>query len=220
MSRTATPRDLIPEAHCVLGTMLRPFSLGHHLLFERIESPFVGDREGDVVASPDQLALAVFICAAPYSQTLDAILRGDWVSEHARWIKSLKPRWYQRSRFIHETESQKFSAYLKDGYRRAPVMRHAIANGVEFTAPWECLMLARLMAGGFSFIEALETYLPAAWYQYHTLGEIKQAENLADITKWRRTFYTAEFAASFKAASVATAAAAPIANSPSPPASP
>ena len=73
MSRTATPRDLIPEAHCVLGTMVRPFSLGHHLLLTRIQSPFAGDW--DVVCQPEQLALAVFLCAAPYREVLEAIIK-------------------------------------------------------------------------------------------------------------------------------------------------
>jgi len=190
MSRTATPRDLVPEAHNVLGTMLRPFSVGHHILLNRIGSPFCGDSDGDVVSTPEALALAVFVCSSPYSQTEEAILRGEWQSEFARWMTALKPRWYQRTRFVHETESDKFSKYLVDGYRRAPVMRHMTTSGIEFSAPWECLMLARLMTGGFSEREALEKYLPAAWYHYHTHGEIAKAENITDLSKWRKTFWT------------------------------
>ena len=199
MSRTATPRDLVPEAHCVLGTMLRPFSLGHHLLLNRVSSPFCGDSDGEIVAKPEALALAVFICASPYSQTVESILRGDLVSDHARWVKMLKPRWYQRSRFIHEKESSKFSEYLKDGYRRAPVMRHA-GGGIELSAPWECLLQARLMNGGYSEKDALEKYLPSAWYHYHTLNEISQSENLTDITKWRKVFWNESDAARLAAA--------------------
>lgn len=197
MSRTATPRDLVPEAHCVFGTMLRPFSLGHHILLNRIGSPFCGDSEGEVFATADLLAIAVFVCSTPYSQTEEAIIRGEWQSEFARWMKALKPRWYQRTRFVHETESEKFSNYLKDGYRRAPVMRHMGGNGIEFSAPWECLMLARLMAGGFSESGALEKYLPAAWYHYHTLGEIDKAAKITDIAKWRKTFWTESDAAKY-----------------------
>lgn len=188
MSRTATPRDLIPEAHHVLGTMLRPFSLGHHLLFARIGSPFEGDPAAD--ATQDNLAVAVFVCAAPYSVTLDAMLRGDWAGEYSRWLRKLKPRFWRASRFTHETEIEKFQQYLAQGYQRAPVWRHKTAAGIEFTAPWECLMISRLMRGGFSYTEAVEHYLPAAWYHYHTQAEIEQADNLTDIVKWRKTFFT------------------------------
>lgn len=198
MSRYATPRDLIPEAHCVLGTMLRPFSLGHHLLFARTSSPFEGNEA--VVAPPEDLALAVFICAAPYSQTQEAILRGDWESEHRLWTQKLKPRFWQRTPFKHEVEMQKFTAYLKDGYRRAPVQRHQLANGVEFTSPWECLMLARLMQGGFSERTALELYMPAAWYHYHTISEIRQADNITNVASWRKTFWTEKDALAYAAA--------------------
>lgn len=190
MSRTATPRDLIPETHCVLGTLLRPFSLGHHLLFDCIASPFLGAPTAAV--SPEDLAIAVFICGAPYSQTAAALLRGDWSSEFSRWTARLRPRWWQPTRFIHEVESAKFSAYLTDGYRRPPVWRHQLGAGIAFSAPWECLLQCRLVSGGFALGDVLEMYLPAVWYHYHTLSEIAQADNCADAAKWRKTFYTAD----------------------------
>jgi hypothetical protein len=188
MSRVATPRDLIPEAHCVLGTMLRPFSLGHHLLFLRTDLPFVGNPY--VFTSADQLALGVFICGTHYTQTLQAILRGEWANEFSRWHKKLKPWPWQRTRFIHEKEAARFADYLADGYRRAPVWRHESETAVKFSAPWECLLQARLVAGGFSHTEVLEMYQPAAWYHYQTLAEISQADTCTSLAKWRKIFYT------------------------------
>lgn len=188
MSRYATPRELTPEAHCVLGTMLRPFSLGHHLLFARIGSPFEGKPDAD--ASPEDLALAVFICAAPHSQTQESIIRGEWEAEHRRWTQQLKPRFWQRTRFIHEREAANFAAYLTDGYRRAPIWRHG-GSGITPSAPWECLLQSRLMAGGWSQREVLEGYLPALWYHYQTLREIQQLDNYDPKTcHWRKVFWT------------------------------
>lgn len=197
MSRTATPRDLIPETHSVLGTLLRPFSLGHHLLFDRIGLPFAGDPTAE--ASPEDLALAVFLCAAPYRATSESMLRGEWEDEFRTWTGKLRPRFYQRTRFIHEAESESFSRYLVDGYRKPPVWRHG-TSGITFSSPWECLISCRLVCGGFQMPEVMELYLPAAWYFYHTLSEIGMADNLTDVAKWRPTFYTAEDEALLRAA--------------------
>lgn len=198
MSRTATPRDLIPEAHCVLGTLLRPFSLGHHLLLTRLELPYAGDPDAE--ATSEILALAVFICAARYSETQEAILRGEWSAAHARWTKKLKGRFYHRPKFVHERELKKFAAYLADGYRTAPVCRHQSAGGVQLTAPWECLLQVRLIAAGLGRLETLELYLPAAWYHYHTAAELDQADD-PNMTpaRWRKVFWTTEDEARYRA---------------------
>lgn len=195
MSRTATPSDLIPEAHCVMGTMLRPFSLGHHLLFVRCGLPFEGNVA--IITNPDQLALAVFICAVPQTQTLEAILRGEWEAEHARWLKQLKPRFWQPTRFRHDDEAEKFARYLADGYRRPPVWRHG--SGMSLSSPWECLLTCRLRSHGFSEREVNEGYLPANWYFYHTLRELKQADDYdPKHARWHRVFWTEQDEAWFR----------------------
>lgn len=196
MSRIATPRDLIPEAHYALGTLLRPFSLGHHLLLIRAGLTFPENPRA--FTTPEQLALGIFICAAPYAQMLEAMLRGDWEAEHAAWTRRLKPRFWQRTRFIHEQEAACFCEYLLDGYRRAPVLGHG-GGGIAFSAPWEMLLECRLVGGGFNSTEVLEMYLPAAWYRYHTLFEIMQADNLTDRAKWRRVFWNNSDAAAYAA---------------------
>lgn len=189
MSRTATATDLIPEPHCVLGTLLRPFSLGHHLLLTKLGSPFASEPAAD--ATPDQLGIAVFICAAPYTESLAALLRGEWETEFKRWQKQIRPGLFA-PRWQHHLELERFRDYLSDGYRRAPVWRHDAATGIRFSAPWECLLKSRLVAGGYSEAEVLEKYLPAAWYDYHTLAEISQAQLCPDAARWRKIFYTAE----------------------------
>jgi hypothetical protein len=192
MNHFATPRDLIPENHCVLGTMLRPFSLGHHLLLERIDSRLAGCSHGEVQGlRPEDLSLAVFICAVPFAATQEAIVRGEWKENYHRWNRTLKPHWWQRTRFDFDTEATRFLAYLKQGYQRAPVVRSA--GGLPLSAPWECLLQARLQSHGWSSQDIMEGYLPALWYAYHTLQEIYQMDNYHPRAGgWQKVFWTAE----------------------------
>ncbi len=195
MSRTATPRDLIPEPHAVLGTLLRAFSLGHHLLLTKLGSPYAGRAEAADLAGlsePSELALAVFICAADPAETLAAQLRADWEPEFRRWSKKLRGRPWERTPFDHRTELAKFLEYLADGYRRPPVWRHDATGKLRLSAPWECLLEARLVSGGYHQDEVRSMYLPAAWYAYQTLAELRQADTLEDPAKWKKVFYTAE----------------------------
>lgn len=190
MSRTATPKDLIPDAHCVLGTMLRPFSLGHHLLLAKVESPFTSRPTAEGL--PDELALAVFICARPYTEAHEALVRGDWEKEFSAWLKRLKPSWYQPNRFEHSSELAKFNAYLSAGYQKPPVWRHELPSTIEFTAPDECLVKCKLVMSGFNEATVLNQYLPHTWYDYFTVQELIQAEEITNPTKWRTVFYTEE----------------------------
>lgn len=190
MSRTATATALIPEPHCVLGTLLRPFSLGHHLLLTKLGSPYAGHPAA--VGFPEQLALAVFVCAAAYSESLASLLRGDWEKDFAAWTRKLRPRWWQRTRFSHARESEKFAAYLAAGYAKAPVWRHPAAAAVLLSAPEEQLLKCRLVAAGFTEAEVLEKFLPAAWYDYWTVIELQQIADCNSPAKWQKIFYTAE----------------------------
>lgn len=191
MGLHATPKDLLPDAHCVLGTMLRPFSLGHHLLLTRLDLAFAGDPAAR--PDPEEFSLAVFLCAAASAEMEACYLAGNLATEHARWTRRLRRHWWQRSRFDAETERAKFKTYLADGYRRPPVMRE-LTSLIKFSAPWETLLLCRLAAHGFPPAEARELYLPAAWYCYHTCRELQQADRLDDPARWRQVFYTRELA--------------------------
>ncbi len=188
MSPFATATDLLPEASATLGTLLRPFSLGHHLLLLKVGSPFANNPEAD--ATPDQLAIAVAICAVPPSETIAAMLAGEWESRITEWLKQLRPRWWQRTRFSHVVEAEKFESYLTSGYSRPPVWRHDTGNAAALTAPWEQLLKCRLVAAGFDAAAVMEQFLPAAWYDYWTVVEMEQVANCTSTAKWRKIFYT------------------------------
>jgi hypothetical protein len=203
MSRYATPTDLIPEPCAVMGTALKPFSLGHHLLLQKVESRFTDflfdwhkpdQREAAILAarsaSADELAIAVFICAASYRDTLAAINDGEWSSSFDAWLKKLKPRWYNRTPFNHNAQAEAFAEYISLGYSRPPVHRHESAYGISLSSPWELLLKCRLVRAGFSEIDVLEKYLPAAWYEYFTLIEIQQSETCLQVKNWKNVFWT------------------------------
>lgn len=189
MSRVATPKDLVNEPCRVLGTMLRPFSLGHHLLFTKLGLGFAGNPYYD--SDPPQLAMAVFLCAAPHSDVESAMVRDEWADEFSKWAGRLKPKhFWSKPTFNHSTEASRFCDYLEAGYQRPPIWKHETASSVTLSAPWECLLKCRLISGGYSEREALEKYLPAAWYDYFTLLEIDQAANSVDPKRWRKIFFT------------------------------
>lgn len=188
MSKFASATDLVPEPRTVLGTLLRPFSLGHHLLLQKTGLPFAGQPYAK--SEPHELALGVFICAASHGDTVRSMFRGEWESEFLRWNKSIGPRLLRRARFKHDTEAKKFADYLSDGYAKPPVYRHQVPESVTLSAPWECLLKCRLVQAGFSESEVLEKYLPAAWYDYFTVGELRQADLCRDVARWRKVFYT------------------------------
>ncbi len=196
MSRYATPKDLVPDAHCVLGTMLRPFCLGHRLLLEKIESPYLLGEEGE----GNDLAVAVFICAQTYANCYESFVRGEFESGFKSWLKKLKPRWWQPTRFNHDDETGKFWAYLEDGNRRPPVERHEVKFGLEITSPEHCLIIGKLVAAGFRESDVLEKYLPAAWYDYYTACEMEQASNVTKPEQWRRVFWTKDRAEAWERA--------------------
>jgi len=193
MAHYATSLDLVPEPCCVLGTWLRPFCLGHHLLFRKLSFPFSMGPNAE--ASDEELLQAVAICAGQsYEWTLDLLLTGTYPDEFRRWKNQLRGPWYRRRRVDLADAGITFRAYLAKGQEftlNPPLMRHNDAGGVSLSAPWESLLLATLTRGGLSRAEVLNGYLPAMWYQYHTLREMRQLENpYASEKSWRPAFWT------------------------------
>lgn len=75
----------IPEPTTLLGVRLRPLSLGHIILLNRVESAYVcgGDP------SFSDLALSVLICASTYREGLGHLCNPQLSSELKRWAKRL-----------------------------------------------------------------------------------------------------------------------------------
>lgn len=198
-SRVATALATVPQPCRVLGTSLRPFCLGHHLLFRRLGLPFAMDEKAE--AEPDEILIGIAICAGSYEETLAAMLDGTWLGIVRDWRRRVEGFWlWPRTRDLKRAE-RLFRRYLATGYEEPPLWRHKGGAAVEMTAPWEQLLKVRLMMAGFSESDVLNGYLPQRWYDYFTAIELEQASKLtADGVKaWRPTFYTPQHAANLEA---------------------
>lgn len=198
MSRVATALATVPQPCLVLGTALRPFCLGHHLLFRRLQLPFVDDAKAE--ASPHELLSSIAICAGDYETNLAGFLDGKWASMFCRWQRRVFGPWYARRRVNLGMAEKVFREYLALGYARPPVMEYTSPGGVTLTAPWEELLKCRLVMAGFSEHEVLNGYLPMRWYDLLTIQEITQAENLTDPKHFKPVFYAGNQAALVEAA--------------------
>lgn len=204
MARVANISDTVPEPCRVAGTWLKPFCLGHHLLFTRLGFPFA-DKPMAAASIPDHILPAILICAGhSYEWTLAGMLDGQWVDLVANWTRAAGGGFLRR-RAVNWAESEEnFRAYLADGYARPPLYRHISrgdGNSIDLTAPWEEVLKCRLVGGGFTETEVLNGYLPGRWYDYHTLAEFRQLETLERMgiagmknpaKSWRPAFYTTE----------------------------
>lgn len=188
MSRVASVTDVVPEPCRIIGTALRPFCLGHHLLFKRLALPFTFDPTAPF--EKEQMVIGIVICAGEsYEWTLGQMLRNRWQGVVEDWKRRARGPVWRRQRVDWGGAEGLFRAYLTDGYRDCPTWKYA-SQGVELSAPWELLLKVRLVASGFSESEALNGYLPARWYDYFTANELRQLETCRDAKNWKRVFYT------------------------------
>lgn len=187
MGRVATALATVPQPCRILGTVLRPFCLGHHLLFKRVGLPFAGNSEAD--AGPDDILIGIAICGGSYDDVLESFLDGTWPEVFARWKRNVQGRWYWPRRVNMVKAERMFREYLKRGYEEPPAWKYK-TMGVSLSAPWEVLLKCRLVLAGFTEREVLNGYLPARWYDYFTVSEIHQAQNIGDLKKFKPVFVT------------------------------
>ncbi len=184
MERFASIIETVPVPCRVVGTALRPFCLGHHLLLTRLGSAYADNPNAKTTTH--ELLRAIFICAHSYEETIEGQLNGEWTNAATLWMAAVikkKPD-FAAARDI-------FQKHLADGYRIAPVWRHVSpAGGVTLSAPWEQLMKIRLVAAGFSLPEVMNGYLPERWYDYFTVMELRLADTIQNQKDWKPIFYT------------------------------
>ena len=75
----------IPEPVILLGQRLHPYSLGHHILLERFENPFVIGGDADV----EDLFLAILICCHEYDEFLKLIREDDVITIIKKWSSNV-----------------------------------------------------------------------------------------------------------------------------------
>lgn len=183
--RYVTPTDCVPEPRFIAGTQMRPFCLGHHLLFRRLGLPFAGSPDAD--CAPADVLVGVLVCAQSYEQTLAELHADEWQKTLNKWLR----RVFWRGTNVAQVEED-FRKHLRTGYAMPPLWQYKGGAGIKFSAPWELLLKVRLQRCGLSESEVLNGYLPARWHEYFAAIEIASADNCADTSKWKPIFWTHE----------------------------
>lgn len=102
----------IPDRWAVLGCALLPFSVGHNLLLERVQSPFAISGQINL----QDLILAVKICERDYEAGEYLLAHGNTLglrlfSWRATWKAALNKK-------LLETHAEAFAEYLKQGIQK------------------------------------------------------------------------------------------------------
>ena len=191
MDKFATAAATVPEPCSILGTALRPFSLGHHLLFKRLELPFCGQPMA--AADWPQIQIGIAICGQEWDETERQLLDGAWDGVFARWQHDLRGPWYRRrkpSTALLEDAQALFRAYLADGYKKVPTWEYlGTPGGIVLSAPWEVALKNKLIQNGHGEADVMRQYLPSAWYDYYAICELNAANTCRDLAKWRKIFF-------------------------------
>lgn len=187
--RFADIAETVPQPTRIAGTWLRPFCLGHHMLFKRMELPFAGNAMAEV--SIEDVITGVMVCAGvSYEWTLSAMLDGSWNRVVEQWRRDARGPWYRRRRVDWKEATETFQDYLIDGYTVAPTWRYNDKSEISLSTPWELMLTWRLINKGFSETQVLNAYLPSLWYHYFALAELRQLEHVKEAKAWRKIFMT------------------------------
>ena len=151
----------------VLGRQLLPFSLGHSLTLESINSPVLGS--GPV--QPGDLAIAVWVCSRRATELVRKFDPAAISAEFARWGRRTPP-------VVCETDLVLFRAYLA-AFIAAPARWDAEGPRREMKAPWQYTIAAALRQHlKCTFDEAWNTPVNRALADYAVLGEALGDESL------------------------------------------
>lgn len=193
-------RALHPRPCRILGIELRPFSLGHSLLLNDINSPFVA--ESPAPTTVHDLYIALSICALKY-ETAKALadeadawrkLCDEWIAENIKrncggtWARIWK---IARGRPLPEWDISKdvhaFFKYLADGNAR-PDYKAEPGNDMAFLySPWQLRMIVKLRREfGMSREEIMDMPLAEAWWMY--LGSVEADGSIQICTEEEQEF--------------------------------
>jgi hypothetical protein len=169
----------IPEAVQVFGILLRPFSLGHHLILSRFESPIVCGGEAGI----DDVLFAVWVCGHTYEPALESLATGRVWSELKRWKRIMRRRqWYglrpmKLPQFIKS--SQLFNEYVAAA-RKTPNLFSG-EGGAEIGSPTMQVMRVTLQRElHLSDTEILNRPLSQCWWDLATLVELNRKGKVID----------------------------------------
>jgi hypothetical protein len=181
MLREEYLKAVLPDRHAVLGVRLRPYSLGHDLLLERLGSPFY-----TLASVPDftDLALAVNVCAREFHAADEWLNSPGLPAEMKAFAKSIVRDC--KSKLDVPAKVDAFVEYVAAG-KRVPEFRWQESEHTEVIAlesPTVQVVKVALMARlGYTEAEALNCPYGLAWWNYVTLFEVEGRMRLLDREK-------------------------------------
>ena len=120
---------VIKAAPVVLGKKLQPFTLGHQMVLEALESSYAVGSEKP--RSPEEdLLISVFVCSLDYKAALVAF-SNRWIIRLHNWIWSKRTKKYN---LLHEEGV--FSAYLNESCVEPFYDITSKEGGTESAVPW------------------------------------------------------------------------------------
>jgi len=165
--------SIIPEPVTILGQELRPFSLGHYLLLNRLECAFLSEDKEPLLGD---LLLGLLVCSNTYEVAQDLLRRDDLGDDIKAWAGNV-------GEFEADEKAQLFSDYLSRAMEVPKFWTSGQANGSKAGAPWPQLVRTRLLSeGGLTARELMNQPLGQTWWDYLALNEQKGALKLNDAT--------------------------------------
>jgi len=139
---------LWPDPVRCCGIRLRPLTLGHALLLQRIGSPFA--REDGAGAGLGDLIAAVYVCSRSWRRAARGLNRPRWFGLWARWMAFR--RWKREAR-----DAADWAAYLRASWSAPKTWRGKDTTGVRGIDVLQLLVVTQRIRFGKPLEEALET---------------------------------------------------------------
>jgi hypothetical protein len=149
-----------PPAPEVLRRRLRPLSLGHLVLLESIESPFVAIAARE--PTPGDLAGAVYICERSAGELRGAADGEADLRKMVGWGLECKG-------LVWQEECARFAAYLRDSLRMPEMWQDEGSRSP--VAAWQFSVAAALIGAGLSREEAWEIPVAEALALWAAISE-------------------------------------------------
>lgn len=146
----------ISPAPRILGLKLRPFSLGHWLILQRADSPFVSGSTPEVV----DVIFAVLVCSLTFEEAASALDSEEFGKQIVRWVKTLR-----KLNFIDKLHE--FQRYWFYGNQIPSYSTTKEEMGEWSGTPWPQRLKIVLMSElGFSESDVLNRPLRMCWWDY------------------------------------------------------
>lgn len=163
-------RAALPEPFRICGVKLRPFSLGHAILFKRFQIPFLDD-EGEPTFN--DFVTAIILCACRYEEAIE-------VFQDIKFDRTLR-KWMKKLRGIDVNAKVKlFYDYLSEHVDCVPLYSRS-ENGSPMDAPFEQVVKLTLMSKcGRTETEVLNLPYSLAIWDYLTFKAMEGQVTLLD----------------------------------------